>query len=86
MRLCTLLKPVCGAAIFMWLLMFPVACQQATLIPDEEMEANEDGRGQNGEAPTDSTTVTPDLDVNGWEGAIDVEFDFGGTPQEGGNE
>ena len=34
-RLYALLKPVCGAAVFMLLLALSVACQQATLIPSE---------------------------------------------------
>ena len=86
MRLCTLLKPVCGAAIFMGLFLFSVGCQQATLIPDEEVEAKEGTRGEEGEAPSDSTTVKPEFDVNNWGEGINADFEFGGTPQEGGEE
>lgn len=59
----------------------PFACQQAYLIPDED-EAEESTRGTDEEAPADSTTVTPEFDINGWEGAIDADFTFGGEEQE----
>ena len=85
LRLYTLLKSVCRAAIFMCLFMLPVACQQACLIPDEEAEVSSRGKDMT-EEPKDSTEVKPEVDVNGWEGTIDANFEFGGTPQEGGEE
>ena len=48
------------------------ACQKAELIPSDEYNS----RGS--EESNDSTKVTPDFDVNGWEGAIDAGFEFGG--------
>ena len=62
------------------------SCQQATLIPDEEVEVKENTRSEEGEAPADSTTVSPEFDVNGWDEAINADFTFGGEEQEGGNQ
>ena len=63
-----------------------VACQKATLIPDEEVEATENTRSEDGEAPADSTKVTPEFDVNGWDEAINADFTFGGEPVDNNNE
>ena len=62
------------------------ACQQAYLIPEEEAQGSENTRNTENptEEPKDSTDVNVDFDANGWEGAIDVEFEFGGEEQ--GNE
>ena len=63
------------------------ACQQATLIPDEEAEKyTEDGRGENGEAPKDSTNVDVNVTGNGWDEPINVGFEFGGEEKKGGTE
>ena len=55
------------------------ACQKTELIPSDEYNS----RGS--EESNDSIKVTPNFDVNGWEGAIDAGFEFGGE-QEGGAE
>ena len=52
-------------------------CQKATLIEVENQESDISGRNTNEEL-SDSTTVTPEFDINGWEGAIDTDFTFGG--------
>ena len=57
------------------------SCQQATLIPDEEVEVKENTRSEEGEAPADSTKVSPEFDVNGWDEAINADFTFGGEEQ-----
>ena len=56
-----------------------MACQKAHLV-EELPDKSEDTGGRNEQtAQNDSTTtVTPDFDVNGWEGAIDAGFTFGG--------
>ena len=56
-------------------------CQKATLIEDENQESDISGRNTNEEL-SDSTTVTPEFDINGWEGAIDADFTFGGKETE----
>ena len=66
--------------IFVMLLSTSVfGCQKATLIEDEE--SSKSGRNTNVES-SDSTSVTPEFDINGWEGAIDASFTFGGQEQE----
>ena len=57
------------------------SCQQAKLIPDEEVEVKENTRSEEGEAPADSTKVSPEFDVNGWDEAINADFTFGGEEQ-----
>ena len=65
------------------ILFLSVACQKATLISSEVSE--ETTRGTDEEAPQDSTIVKPEFDIEGWEGAIDADFSFGGE-EEGGAE
>lgn len=55
------------------------SCQKAHLVEDWPKEP--DGRNSTTEQ-SDTTTVTPDFDVNGWEGAIDADFTFGGEETE----
>ena len=85
-RLYVLMKSVCRAAIFMLLLVLPVACQQACLIPDDEAEENSRGKDELTEEPKDSTEVDIDVTGNGWGAPIDVNFGFGASGQEGGEE
>ena len=52
------------------------ACQQAYLISDDEdysTRVNTDTT----EVAKDSTKVIPDFDINGWDEAIDADFNFG---------
>ena len=42
----------------------------------EELPSSKEGRSID-EEQQDSASVTPTLDTNGWEGAIDVGFEFG---------
>ena len=62
------------------------ACRQATLISSDENTENTRGTEATTEEPKDSTQVNIDFDTKGWEGAIDAGFEFGGAPQEGGEE
>ena len=71
-----------GVAFVVSITFMLASCQQATLIPDEEVEVKENTRSEEGEAPADSTTVTPEFDVNGWDEAINADFTFGGEKQE----
>ena len=58
-----------------------LGCQKAALIEDENQESDISGRNTNEES-SDSTTVKPEFDINGWEGAIDADFTFGGKETE----
>ena len=62
------------------ILFLTVACQKATLISSEDSEKTT--RGTDEETPADSTDVNIDFEAEGWEGAIDAGFEFGGE-QEG---
>ena len=75
-----------GVAFVVSIAFMLASCQQATLIPDEEVEVKENTRSEEGEAPADSTKVSPEFDVNGWDEAINADFTFGGEEQEGGNQ
>lgn len=86
LRLHMLLKSVCRAAIFMSLLVLPVACQQACLIPDDEVEENTRGKDGLTEETKDSTDVDVDVIGNGWGAPTNVNFSFGANEQEGGEE
>lgn len=60
--------------------MMAFSCQKATLV-DEMPEECLDINGRNSEesdTTSDSITVTPEFDINGWEGSIDADFTFGG--------
>ena len=65
------------------MLVFSVACQQATLIPS--VPKGEDGRSTE-KVESDSTNVDVDVEAEGWQGSIDADFEFGGEEQEGGEE
>ena len=56
-----------------------MACLKARLV-EELPDKSEDTGGRNEQTSQNdsTTTVTPDFDVNGWEGAIDAGFTFGG--------
>lgn len=58
-----------------------LGCQKATLIEGEVKKPPKSGRNTNVESE-DSTFVTPEFDINGWEGTIDANFTFGGQEQE----
>ena len=55
------------------------SCQKAHLV--EEWPDGKSGRNSQTEK-SDSTTVTPEFDIDGWEGAIDASVTFGGQEQE----
>ena len=67
------------------ILFFLGACQKAELIPSEAKSEVTRASGTATEQPEDSATVKPELDINGWEEAVDAEFEFGGEKQKGGN-
>ena len=54
------------------------ACQKAQLIDGW----TEKSGGRNGTEQSDTIAVTPDLDIAGWEGAIDAGFTFGGEKKQ----
>ena len=56
------------------------SCQKDRLV-EEWPDKTEAPGGRNGQAEqSDSTTtMTPVIDTNGWEGSIDVNFGFGGN-------
>ena len=84
-RLFTLHNAVCRAVFFVCFLVLSVACQKATLVPSEQ-EGSSRGKDNTTKETTDSTTVKPELDINGWDEAINADFTFSGVQQEGGNE
>lgn len=53
-----------------------VICLMASCHKTEigELEPND---GRNAVEESDTTNVTPSLDINGWEGSIDAGFEFG---------
>ena len=60
-----------------------LSCQKSHLVekwPDQEKQET-NGRNSQTEQ-TDSTKVTPEFDINGWEGSIDSDFTFGGEETE----
>lgn len=54
-----------------------LACEKATLLPSDE-----DSDSRSKEGVPDSTVIEPTFDVNGWDGAINVDFTFGGEEEE----
>ena len=50
-----------------------VGCQKAELV---EKDSPKDGRNAP-EEKSESINLTPTIDTKGWEGTIDVGFDFG---------
>lgn len=48
-----------------------MGCQKAELIEDPEK-----GTRSVQTEDTDSVTVKPEIDMNGWEGSVDVGFNF----------
>ena len=61
------------------LVLLAASWQKAHLV--EEWPDGKSGRNSQTEK-SDSTTVTPEFDIDGWEGAIDASFTFGGQKQE----
>lgn len=56
-----------------------LSCQKARLVEEWPDRADLGVNGRNGQAEhSDSTKVTPEFDINGWKGSIDVNFGFGG--------
>lgn len=60
------------------------ACQKAYLIPSESDESSRHSEFTS-EEKKDTTNVDVNFETEGWEGAIDADFEFGGE-QEGGAE
>ena len=48
-----------------------VGCQKAELVEKPDREARSVQTEE-----TDSVTVKPEIDMNGWEGSVDVGFNF----------
>ena len=61
--------------------MMALSCQKATLVdemPEESLDIN--GRNsEESETTSDSITITPDINTDGWDTPIDVNFGFGGN-------
>ena len=54
-------------------------CQKARLVEEWPESADQGVNGRNGQTEQgDTINVTPEFDINGWEGVIDVNFGFGG--------
>lgn len=53
------------------------ACQKAYLIPSEGDESSRHSESTT-EEKKDTTNVDVNIDAEGWEGAIDADFTFGG--------
>ena len=60
-----------------------LSCQKSHLVEEWSERTDQDANGRNGQAEhSDSTKVTPEFDINGWEGSIDADFTFGGEETE----
>ena len=54
-------------------------CQKACLVEEWPDRADQGVNGRNGQTEQgDTINVTPEFDINGWEGNIDADFTFGG--------
>lgn len=57
------------------------ACQKAYLIPSESDESSRHSESTT-EEKKDTTNVDVNFDAEGWEGAIDADFEFGGEQEQ----
>lgn len=56
-----------------------LSCQKARLVEEWPDRADQNANGRNGQTELgDTINVTPEFDINGWEGSIDADFTFGG--------
>lgn len=54
-------------------------CHQERFIEEWPDRTEQDANGRNGTTEkSDTVNVTPEFDINGWEGSIDADFTFGG--------
>ena len=54
-------------------------CHKARLVEEWSDRTDQDANGRNGQTEQgDTINVTPEFDINGWEGSIDADFTFGG--------
>ena len=56
-----------------------LSCQKTRLVEEGPESADQGVNGRNGQTEQgDTINVTPEFDINGWEGSIDADFTFGG--------
>ena len=56
-----------------------LSCQKSHLVEEWPDRTEQDANGRNGQTEQgDTINVTPEFDINGWEGSIDADFTFGG--------
>lgn len=59
------------------------SCQKEQLVEKWPNQEKQETNGRNSHSELlDSTKVTPEFDINGWEGSIDADFTFGGEETE----
>ena len=60
-----------------------LSCQKSRLVEEWPDRTEQDANGRNGQTKQgDTINVTPEFDINGWEGSIDADFTFGGEETE----
>ena len=60
-----------------------LSCQKTRLVEEWPDRTEQDANGRNGTTEQgDSINVTPEFDINGWEGSIDADFTFGGEEKD----
>ena len=59
------------------------SCQKERLVEKWPNQEKQETNGRNSHSEqTDSTKVTSEFDINGWEGSIDADFTFGSEETE----
>ena len=60
-----------------------LSCQKTRLVEEWPESADQGVNGRNGQTEQgDTINVTPEFDIDGWEGNIDADFTFGGEETE----
>ena len=56
-----------------------LSCQKSHLVEEWQDRTEQYANGRNGQTEQgDTINVTPEFDINGWEGSIDADFTFAG--------
>ena len=65
--------------IYIFVIVLLSGCHQERFIEEWPDRTEQDANGRNGQTEQgDTINVTPEFDINGWEGSIDADFTFGG--------
>ena len=65
--------------IYIFVIVLLSGCQKARLVEEWPDRTEQDANGRNGTTEkSDTINVTPEFDINGWEGSIDADFTFFG--------